>query len=114
MHRNFSVSRPHRSMTPGMILQYTASDSGDISVRELYYKTLCLAKYFFFTDAYGFVRNCRPDQVRVQLFGKKINPFYCFILFQQAAELLKILVIIIKGKKNHMHRWNGSVFVRAV
>ena len=63
-------------------LPFTASDSGDISVRELYYKTLCLAKYFFFTDAYGFVRNCRPDQVRVQLwhgcgYKKRLNTVSC-------------------------------------
>lgn len=35
--------------------------------REAYYEALCLAKYIFFTDAYGFARNCRHDQVRVQL-----------------------------------------------
>ena len=35
--------------------------------REEYYRVLCLAKVFFFTDAYGFVRNARADQIRVQL-----------------------------------------------
>lgn len=35
--------------------------------RETYYEALCLASYIFFTDAYGFARNCRSDQVRVQL-----------------------------------------------
>jgi len=35
--------------------------------REAYYRALCLAKYVFMTDAYGFCRNARADQVRVQL-----------------------------------------------
>ncbi|MDE7253391.1 MAG: CDP-glycerol glycerophosphotransferase family protein [Acetatifactor sp.] len=35
--------------------------------RDRYYRALCLAKYIFFTDAYGVARNCRPDQTRVQL-----------------------------------------------
>ena len=35
--------------------------------RNSYYHALCLAKYIFFTDAYGFARNCRKDQTRVQL-----------------------------------------------
>lgn len=35
--------------------------------RDAYYRALCLAKYIFMTDAYGFCRNARKDQVRVQL-----------------------------------------------
>lgn len=35
--------------------------------RDRYYHALCLAKFIFFTDAYGFARNCRKDQIRVQL-----------------------------------------------
>lgn len=35
--------------------------------RERYYRPLCLAKFLFFTDAYGIARNCRGDQIRVQL-----------------------------------------------
>ena len=35
--------------------------------RDEYYRALCLAKYLFFTDAYGFARNCRKDQMRIQL-----------------------------------------------
>lgn len=34
---------------------------------DAYYIPLCTAKYIFFTDAYGFARNCRKDQIRVQL-----------------------------------------------
>lgn len=46
-------------------MEWSVSDSKE--EREKYYRVLCLAKYFFFTDAYGFVRNARADQVRVQL-----------------------------------------------
>ncbi|MDO5126678.1 MAG: CDP-glycerol glycerophosphotransferase family protein [Eubacteriales bacterium] len=35
--------------------------------KDLYYDALFHAKYLFFTDAYGFARNCRNDQIRVQL-----------------------------------------------
>lgn len=50
--------------------------------RAEYYRVLCQAKYFFFTDAYGFVRNCREDQIRVQLwhgcgFKTRVNFVRC-------------------------------------
>lgn len=50
--------------------------------RDEYYRTLCLAKYLFFTDAYGFARNCRKDQIRVQLwhgcgFKTRVNFVRC-------------------------------------
>lgn len=50
--------------------------------RAEYYRMLCLAKYIFFTDAYGFARNCRPDQIRVQLwhgcgFKTRVNFVRC-------------------------------------
>lgn len=50
--------------------------------RDKYYHALCLAKYIFFTDAYGFARNCRKDQVRVQLwhgcgFKTRVNFVRC-------------------------------------
>ena len=48
-------------------LPYSGSTAEDEVVRDKYYEALCLAKYIFFTDAYGFARNARPDQVRVQL-----------------------------------------------
>jgi len=48
-------------------LPYEGSVTKERSLRDEYYRALCLAKYFFFTDAYGFARNCREDQVRVQL-----------------------------------------------
>ena len=35
--------------------------------RNHYYNNLFLARYIFCTDAYGFARNCRENQIRVQL-----------------------------------------------
>lgn len=43
------------------------ASSDDDDKRRTYYDVLFHAKYLFFTDAYGFARNCRKDQVRVQL-----------------------------------------------
>lgn len=43
------------------------SVSAEKEKRDAYYRALCLAKYIFFTDAYGIARNCRADQIRVQL-----------------------------------------------
>jgi len=65
-----------------VFLPYSGSVSEEITVRDNYYRVLCLAKYFFFTDAYGFVRNCRNDQIRVQLwhgcgFKKRLNHVSC-------------------------------------
>lgn len=50
--------------------------------RDAYYHALCLAKYIFFTDAYGFARNCRKDQIRIQLwhgcgFKTRVNFVRC-------------------------------------
>lgn len=41
--------------------------SKDLEQQKKYYETLFLARFIFFTDAYGFARNCRKDQIRVQL-----------------------------------------------
>lgn len=48
-------------------LPYSGSTTEDETGRDGYYEALCLAKFIFFTDAYGFARNARHDQVRVQL-----------------------------------------------
>ncbi len=63
-------------------LPFDGSVSENKAVRDDYYRVLCLAKFFFFTDAYGFVRNCREDQVRVQLWHgsvvkKRLSPLPC-------------------------------------
>lgn len=59
---------------------WSVSDNQD--ERNAYYRALCLAKYIFFTDAYGFARNCRSDQIRVQLwhgcgFKTRVNFVRC-------------------------------------
>lgn len=48
-------------------LAYDDAVSEEITARNAYYRALCLSKFIFFTDAYGFARNCRKDQIRVQL-----------------------------------------------
>lgn len=63
-------------------LPFDAGMSENIEERNAYYRVLCLAKYFFFTDAYGFVRNCRKDQIRIQLwhgcgFKTRVNFVRC-------------------------------------
>lgn len=63
-------------------LSFDWSVSENRSERDAYYRALCLAKYIFFTDAYGFARNCREDQIRVQLwhgcgFKTRVNFVRC-------------------------------------
>ena len=63
-------------------ISFDWSMSEDLQQRDEYYRVLCLAKYFFFTDAYGFARNCRKDQIRVQLwhgcgFKTRVNFVRC-------------------------------------
>lgn len=48
-------------------ISFDYATTDDIEKRDEYYRALCLAKWIFMTDAYGFCRNSRPDQVRVQL-----------------------------------------------
>ncbi|MCI8335473.1 MAG: hypothetical protein HFH25_12980 [Lachnospiraceae bacterium] len=50
-----------------LFLSFDWSVSEKEEERDAYYHALCLAKYIFMTDAYGFARNARKDQVRVQL-----------------------------------------------
>lgn len=63
-------------------LSFDWSVSKNEREREQYYRALCLAKYIVFTDAYGFARNCRKDQIRVQLwhgcgFKTRVNFVRC-------------------------------------
>ncbi len=48
-------------------LSFDWEDSGTVQQQDEYYRALCLAKYLFTTDAYGYMLNSRNDQVRVQL-----------------------------------------------
>ncbi len=63
-------------------LSYDWAVSEKEEERDCYYRALCLAKYIFFTDAYGFARNSRHDQIRVQLwhgcgFKTRVNFVRC-------------------------------------
>ncbi len=63
-------------------LSYDWAVSDEEAERDAYYHALCLAKYIFMTDAYGFCRNARKDQVRVQLwhgcgFKTRVNFVRC-------------------------------------
>lgn len=63
-------------------LSFEWSVSENREERDRYYRVICLARYIFFTDAYGFARNCRSDQVRVQLwhgcgFKTRVNFVRC-------------------------------------
>lgn len=75
----FSKYKQYKNVT---FLSFDWAMSEDIVQRDEYYRVLCLAKYFFFTDAYGFARNCRADQIRVQLwhgcgFKTRVNFVRC-------------------------------------
>ncbi len=48
-------------------LSYEWAHDGVKEEMDAYYHAICCARFIFFTDAYGFARNCREDQVRVQL-----------------------------------------------
>lgn len=63
-------------------LSFDWSVSENQKERDAYYHALCQARYIFFTDAYGFARNCRKDQIRVQLwhgcgFKTRVNFVRC-------------------------------------
>lgn len=72
----------YRAVPNVEFLSFDWSASESREERDRYYEALCLAKYIFFTDAYGFARNCRDDQVRVQLwhgcgFKTRVNFVRC-------------------------------------
>ena len=63
-------------------LAFDAGMSDKKEERDEYYRILCQAKFLFFTDAYGFARNCRKDQIRIQLwhgcgFKTRVNFVRC-------------------------------------
>jgi len=50
-----------------VFVSWEDADSDDTSKRDNFFYYLCLAKYLFITDSYGFALGSRPDQVRVML-----------------------------------------------
>lgn len=69
----------------------------DEKKRDAYYEALCLAKYIFFTDAYGFCRNARQDQIRVQLwhgcgFKTRVN----FVRCEHRYEYMPVISSVYK------------------
>lgn len=74
-----SIEEQHENVR---FLSFDWSVSDKKEERDAYYQALCLAKYIFMTDAYGFARNCRKDQTRVQLwhgcgFKTRVNFVRC-------------------------------------
>jgi len=50
-----------------LFLSWEDAESDDISKRDNFFWHLCLAKYLFMTDSYGFALGSRKDQIRVML-----------------------------------------------
>ncbi len=48
-------------------ISYEDAESTDEQKQEEYFRVLCLAKYIFMTDTYGFALGARADQIRVML-----------------------------------------------
>ena len=83
---------------PGVhFVSFEWANSGTREQMDEYYRVLCLAKYLFFTDAYGFARNCRADQIRVQLwhgcgFKTRVNFTRC----EKRYELMPVISDVYK------------------
>ena len=80
--KNPAEFEQYRDMENVSFLSFDWSVSDNQKERDAYYHALCLARYIFFTDAYGFARNCRSDQIRVQLwhgcgFKTRVNFVRC-------------------------------------
>lgn len=57
----------YEKMDNVLLIEYDWSVSSERQKRDTYYDVLFQAKVIFFTDAYGFARNCFKNQIRVQL-----------------------------------------------
>lgn len=60
----YELCNQHKNLT---FVSFDDSVTSDSDKRDEYYRVLCLSKWIFMTDAYGFCRNAREDQIRVQL-----------------------------------------------
>lgn len=50
-----------------IFISYEDADSDDVEKRNIFFRYLCLAKYIFMTDTYGFALGSREDQIRIML-----------------------------------------------
>lgn len=78
-------------------LSFEWAEKGTKEQMDRYYRAMCLARFIFFTDAYGFARNCRQDQVRVQLwhgcgFKTRVNFTRC----EKRYELMPVISPVYK------------------
>jgi len=78
-------------------LSFEWATNGTKDQMDEYYRVMCLSRYIFFTDAYGFARNCRSDQVRVQLwhgcgFKTRVNFTRC----ERRYELMPVISPVYK------------------
>lgn len=64
-HKN--LYKDYEKMENVSFIEYDWSVSTERQKRDTYYGVLFQAKVIFFTDAYGFARNCFKNQIRVQL-----------------------------------------------
>ena len=62
--RYYKYYRDYENLT---FVAFDDSVTEDTVRRDEYYRVLCLSKWLFMTDAYGFCRNARKDQTRIQL-----------------------------------------------
>ena len=57
----------YKSYENVIFISYEDADSQEKSKRDRFFRYLCLAKYLFMTDTYGFALGSRKDQIRVML-----------------------------------------------
>ncbi len=50
-----------------LFISWEDADSEDKNKRDSFFYYLCLAKFLFMTDSYGYALGCRSDQVRIML-----------------------------------------------
>lgn len=72
-------------------LSFDGAVSENKEERDLYYRQVCLAKYFFFTDALDLARNSREGQIRIQLWhGEGFKTRAIFSRFEKRCEYTSV------------------------
>lgn len=67
VHRPADYEDKYQGIKNVTFLPYDGAIAADSQERDAYYEKFYLAKFFFFTDSYAFVRYIREGQIRVQL-----------------------------------------------